>query len=100
MSALVLLWPFLLPGALNSYRYGNIQSGTIFELLCDDKRRYAFYQQENATAHHELFPAPLHTVSKNLLLTAVLLTKMCGPPLTKGWSFSSHCRASLSSEMV
>jgi len=59
-----------------------------------------FFCKKMQQPNHELFPAPLHMVSKDLSLTAVLLTEMCGLPLTKDWSFSSHCPASLSCEMV
>jgi len=59
-----------------------------------------FLNKKVQQPNHELFPAPLHMVSKDLLLTGVLLTEMCGPQLTKDWSFSSHCPASLSCKMV
>jgi hypothetical protein len=59
-----------------------------------------FFNKIMRQPNQKLFPAPLHMVSKDLLLTAVLLTEMCGPTLSEDWSFSSHCPASLSYEMV
>lgn len=52
-AASVIVAFFFYLGLLNSCWYGNLQSGTVFELLYDE-RRYAFFQQDNATAQPKI----------------------------------------------